>query len=246
MPLEAAFSSTAGVSCAWFCLGSTALVEVGLHARPDIVVIDRQHGLWERLAMEAAIGIARPFTPVIVRSADNTAGAIGEALDAGAVSVMVPLIESADAARRAVAYGRYPPAGERSAGGIRPLLVGLEGMANHIMPATIGVMIETVKGVEAIESIAAVPGLGYLFIGTGDLRLSRGDLALEAIEADCDRVLKAARANHLPCGIFTGTTQTALQQRAKGFDMVVAYSDIAIAQDGFEAATGALRCAASA
>jgi 2-keto-3-deoxy-L-rhamnonate aldolase RhmA len=53
--------------------------------------------------------------------------------------------------------------------------------------------------------------------------------------------LQAARANHLPCGIYTGSTQDALAARALGFDFVVAGSDIDVVRAGFEQAVAALK-----
>lgn len=239
--MQTAFAEKRALSCVWFAMGSTPLVEIGMTAAPDLIVIDRQHGLWERTALEAVIGQMRHQVPVIVRVGENSAQAISEALDAGAASALVPLIESADEARRAVSFGRYPPFGQRSAGGVRPLIAGMAAMKNDGDRISIGVMIETVAGVEQVEAIAGVEGLGYLFIGTGDLSLSRGDVAPDVIEEDCARILKAARASNLPCGIYTGSTQAALAARALGFDFVVAASDIDVVRGGFEQAVTALK-----
>jgi len=228
--LKDALASRGQLSCIWFSLGSPALVEIALHSHPDVVVIDRQHGLWERSTLESVIGLARHQVPVIVRCVDNSAQSISEALDAGA-----------EQASRAVSSGRYPPVGTRSGGGVRPLLGGFESMKNDAERIAVGVMIETVAGVERVESIAATPGLDYLFIGTGDLALSRGGAAAEQIGLDCERVLAAAHAHGLPCGIFTVSAADAVQQLANGFDMVVCANDIETARAGFEAANTALR-----
>ncbi|CAH2770592.1 MAG: hypothetical protein CBARDCOR_0731 [uncultured Caballeronia sp.] len=193
--MQTAFAEKHALSCAWFAMCSTPLVEIGLTAAPDLIVIDQQHGLWERTALEAVIGQVRYQVPMIVQVGENSAQAIAEALDAGSASALVPpLIESADEARRAVSFGRYPPFGQRSAGSVRPLISGMAAMKNDGERISIGVMIETVAGVEQVEAIAAVEGLGYLFIGTGDLSLSRDDAAPDAIEQDCAHILKAARA----------------------------------------------------
>ncbi|TDQ86676.1 HpcH/HpaI aldolase family protein [Paraburkholderia silvatlantica] len=238
--LHELFATGRRLSCAWFSVGSATLFEIGAAARPDLAVIDRQHGLWDRGGMEAAIGLVRYQLPVVVRVAENSAHAIAEALDAGAASVLVPLVESADEARRAVAHGRYPPFGARSGGGVRPLLAGLAAMKADGERISIGVMIETVAGVEQVEAIAAVQGLGYLFVGTGDLALSRNG-ATGAIERDCSRILAAAHAHGLPCGIFTGDEADACAQLANGFDFAVVANDIDVVRGGFERAVAALR-----
>ncbi len=111
----------------------------------------------------------------MVRVADGTATAIGQALDAGADGVLVPLVESADMARAAVERPTIRRSGHRSGGGVRPLA---RGFARYVAEAAartvVGVMIETAAGVENAEAIARVPGIDFVFIGTGDLALSLG------------------------------------------------------------------------
>src|SRR5260370_4486594 len=107
--LQQAFAGKRGLSCVWFAMGSTPLVEIGMNAAPDLIVIDRQHGLWERTALEAVIGQARYQVPVIVRVGQNSAQAIAEELDAGTASPLAPLVEPADEPRRPVSFARHPP-----------------------------------------------------------------------------------------------------------------------------------------
>ncbi|MCP1116872.1 2-dehydro-3-deoxyglucarate aldolase/4-hydroxy-2-oxoheptanedioate aldolase [Robbsia andropogonis] len=244
------------ISCAWFMLGSAAMVEIGLTAHPDCIVLDRQHGLWERTALEAAVGIARHRVPVVVRVADYTPGAISEALDAGACSVLVPMVETIEQAEAAVRASRYPPVGTRSAGGVRPLLGGTRMMRDDGVWSSVGAMIETRYGVENVEAIAAVSGLGYLFIGTGDLAMSHGDYRdldqgdrpelQSRVEADCLRVLRAAHAHGKPCGIFTTRLDDAVAKWRAGFDWVVACSDIDAARKGMSQACAAMQDARDA
>lgn len=220
----------------WLALGSAPMAEFAAHAKPGALVLDLQHGLWERGTLESAIGAVAAQIPVIARCAENSQSAIGQALDAGAASVLVPLVETADDARRAVLAGRYPPMGKRSVGGVRPLLAGLEAMRAADRDVAIGLMIETVEGVENVEAIAAIEGVDYLFIGTGDLALSRGTDDSQVISRDCERVLRAATANGLPCGIFTGNARAVRQALESGYRMVVCANDIDLLKEGFLAA----------
>ena len=124
------------------------MVELAARAKPDAIVIDMQHGLWERAALEAAIGVTPAAVPVLVRVAENSAIAIGTALDAGAEGVIVPLVETAAQARAAVAAARYPPRGARSGGGIRPLAQFADYVAAAGGAIVVAVMIETNKGLQ--------------------------------------------------------------------------------------------------
>lgn len=239
--LKARIAAGDCIAVSWLSLGSPALVEAAARAQPDAIVIDMQHGLWERRELEAAIGVVPSSTPVIVRVAENSATAIGMALDAGAEGVIVPLIENAAECRHAVRCAKYPPHGIRSAGGVRPLMdfgAYVEG-AEHI---AVMVMIETAAGLSNAQEIAAVEGLDMVFIGTGDLALSleigAGDASKHADA--CAEIKRACDDASVPCGAFTGTTDAAMERREQGYRLVVAANDIDIVVQGFKRATAAL------
>ncbi len=219
----------------WLALGSVPLAEIAAQAEADVVLLDLQHGLWERSTMEAAIGIANARVPVLVRTADGSMPSIAQALDAGAAGVLVPLVETAEDARRIVDAGRYPPLGHRSAGGVRPLMYGVASMVEADKHLALGALIETVQGVANARDICAVEGLDFVFIGTGDLALSRGTEDPAGLADCCAHVLQEAHARGLPCGIFTGTVEAARKGLADGFDMVVVANDIELAVRGFAA-----------
>ncbi len=229
------------LAVSWLALGSVAVTEIAARAGADAIVLDLQHGLWERRDLEAAIGLVPADIPVIVRVAENSALAIGTALDAGAEGVMVPMIESAADAAQALRHAKYPPHGTRSAGGVRPLKdFGAYVQGAHQLAVL--VMIETVAGLAQATEIAAVPGLDMVFIGSGDLSLSLqvGGADPRLAEA-CQSIRSACDAAVLPCGIFTGTRSAALASREAGYGMVVAASDIDVVAQGFADAMGALR-----
>lgn len=228
-----------GVS--WLALGSAAIAEIAAAARPDAIVLDQQHGLWERRELEAAIGLVPSEIPVLVRVAENSPLAIGTALDAGAEGVIVPLIESAEQAAQALGSSRYPPRGHRSGGGVRPLRSFGGYLAGADAIATI-LMIETRAGVEQATRIAATAGLDMLFIGSGDLALSLGaDPGQPQYVAACAAIRHAGDAAGVPCGIFTGSLAGARQRRDEGYRMVVVANDIDLVGRGFAGASEAFR-----
>lgn len=233
MPLKPRLREGPPLDLIWLALGSPALAECAVQEAPGALVIDLQHGLWDRSSLEAAVGVARRFIPVLVRTADHSAHSIAQALDAGASSVLVPMVNTEEEARLAVAASRYPPVGQRSAGGFRPLLAGLDAMVEADRQVAVGVMIETAQGVENAAAIAAVPGVDYLFLGTGDLSLARGTRDPAVLERDCERVLQAAQARGLPCGIFTADALTARKRLANGYRMAVSSNDIDVVRRGF-------------
>jgi 2-keto-3-deoxy-L-rhamnonate aldolase RhmA len=224
---------------AWLSLGSAAIAETIARAKPDGIVIDLQHGLWERRELEAAIGLTPANIPVIARVAENSAFAIGAALDAGAEAVMVPLIENAKQAEKAVAFAKYPPHGIRSGGGVRPLSNFVDYVEGSDKIVVI-VMIETVEGAKNAAEIAAVDGVDMVFIGTGDLSLSLGvfpDISHDHTKT-CSEIHEACKKAWTPCGIFTPNLELAKIRRGQGYRMVVTTNDAdLIARGAQQAAT---------
>ena len=232
--LRSMIASGRCIGVAWLTLGSAAIAEIAARARPDAIVIDMQHGLWDRRELEAAIGVVPRDVPVIVRVAENSALAIGTALDAGAEGVIVPLVETAKEARRAARHAKYPPAGDRSGGGVRPL----KDFAAYVEGAdaiAVIVMIETGKGLANAAEIAATEGIDMVFIGTGDLALSIGTFPQHRHDHSvaCADIHRACRDAWMPCGVFTGRPEAAPLARGQGYRMVVVATDIDIVQRGF-------------
>jgi len=236
------------IGCIWLALGSAAAAELAADTEPDAIVFDLQHGLWERQALEGAIGVVRTKSAPLVRVARNGAAEIGTALDAGAVGVIVPLVETAEEARRAVDAARYPPLGSRSGGGVRPLMDFKRYVPAANEGVLVAVMIETRRGVENAAAIAATPGVDMVFIGTGDLALSLGvfpDLG-PAHEAAINAIQTACRKVGTACGIFTLYSTMALDRRRQGFQCVVLGDDTTLLHHAFKQTSGRFRTRATA
>ena len=232
------------VGVVWLTLGLPTLAEIASRHGPDAVVVDMQHGLFDRLSLEATIAAAT--VPVLVRTRDDHPASIGEALDAGAEGVIVPLVETAEAARQAARACRYPPAGHRSGGGIRPLADFAAHIAHSSDGLVAAVMIETAAGVEAAAEIAD-SGVDMVFIGTGDLALSLGTApGSEAHEAACQTVLAACRKAGIPCGVFAMAPEAAVARIAQGFALTVASIDIEAFESTTKAALATFRAGATA
>jgi kynurenine formamidase/2-keto-3-deoxy-L-rhamnonate aldolase RhmA len=236
--LRSRLARKAPLGAFWMSLGSATVVEIAAGAKPDAIVIDAQHGLFDRQTLEHAVGAASRHAGVLVRTSENTPMAISQALDSGAEGVIVPLIELDHQAADAVAAARFPPQGHRSAGGVRPLAGDFAqycALANA--HTVVGVMIETQRGVRNAAAIAQTPGIDFVLIGTGDLAMSLGVVPGDPRhEQACRTVLEACRAAHLPCAIFTGHAEAAIARRREGYNLVVVANDIEIVGRGFSSA----------
>ena len=225
--IRARIAAGESLGCLWLSLGSPAVAEIAAEAAPDAIIFDQQHGLWERGTLESAIGLVRHRTSPLVRVARNGALEIGSALDAGAVGVIVPLVETAEQAAQAVAAARFPPQGERSGGGVRPLQRFAPYVAEAVESTFVAAMIETADGLANAIAIAATPGLDMVFIGTGDLSLSLGCFPAGGppLEAAIDTIAAACRAAGIACGIFTPYASMARERRRQGFTLTVLGDD---------------------
>lgn len=222
--------ATAGL---WLSLGSPAVAELAAESRPDVLVLDAQHGLWERTTLEWAIGQAGAC-PVLVRVARNRPELIGVALDAGATGIIVPLVDTAQAAAQAVSASRYPPEGTRSGGGIRPLRDMIGYIERSRAETLVCVMIETAEGLANAAAIAATPGIDMVFIGAGDLALSLGDSGA-GLENAIRHIREACTAAGVACGLYTPHVEAARRRAAEGFQLVIAADDASLLRQGFAA-----------
>ena len=226
----------------WVSTAEPLWAEVIARAGFDHVLVDLQHGTTELGTLGPVLqAILAGGSAGIVRVPSNEAAIIGKALDLGALAIVVPLVESAEAAASAVAACRYPPAGHRSAGPLRPnLLMGSDAMSDLERVGCI-VMVETAVGLARVEEIAAVEGLTGIYVGPGDLAISLGmspypdrRTAREASRhADAvETIRRTCGANGIAAGIFVGEGDRAREYLDAGFRIVTASIDYSLIEVG--------------
>ena len=204
----------------------------------DWVCIDQQHG-WSagHDAGDLVTAVRAAGAHALVRVAWNRPEEIGRVLDGGAEGVIVPMVESAEEARAAVAAVRYAPEGRRSWGSARtpytsvPSDVPAANSSNACL-----VMVESVQAVERVQEIAAVDGVDGIFLGPFDLALALGT-PLPALLADrsdtspLGRVVAACREHGIVAAAYGGTLARAKVLREHGFTMLAVSSDDALVTD---------------
>lgn len=225
----------------WMSLPGGLSAEIAAHQGWDSITIDQQHGQIGYEAMCAMLtAVSTTDTVPLVRVAWNGPGDVMRALDAGAYGVICPTIETAEECRRFVGACRYPPLGYRSVGPRRAMLYAGNDYVAHANDTVLSIVqIETRKGVENLDEIAAVEGLDMLYIGPSDLGLSLGR-AVQADQTDpvvveaIDRVLAGAKRSGRTAGIFCKSVDYSRAMAAKGFDLVTVTSDEALLSAGSE------------
>ena len=219
----------------WLLSASPMVAEAVGHAGFDWGVIDMEHApadLMEVVHMLQAVGNTR-MVPV-VRVPWNDAVTFKRVLDAGAHTVLVPFVQNADEARKAVAATRYPPQGVR--GMVAMGRASRFGTApQHFVTAnrTISVIVqlETPEAIDQLEAVAAVDGVEALFIGPADLSGAMGHVSELGHPAVMDLMAQAVRrckAIGMPVGTVGGTVDRVTQYRAMGFDFLAIDSDLGL------------------
>ncbi len=227
----------------WVVMDAPVATERVARVGYDYVCMDAQHGLMDHMGIIRALtavdagGVwagraGRPAPAGMVRVRENSPGAISQALDAGAAGVIVPMVDTAEEAARAVAAVRYPPQGERSYGPMRAILrVGTDVAAINDGLLCL-VMIETAEGLANVDEIARTPGIDGLYIGPSDLTLALGGRSSSdtGVLAEFDdalaRVRTAAEAAGIWTGIHTLDGETARKRLGQGFDLVTVACDL--------------------
>jgi len=233
---------------AWLSVGNVHTAELIANAGFDWVCIDMQHGLIaysDLLRMLPAISTTD--TTPLVRVSSNNLPEINKALDAGAMGVIVPLVNTAEDAAAAVSACRYPPDGTRSFGPTRAALYGGRGYAAEAngQIACI-VMIETQAGLDNLDAIVSTPGVSGVYVGPADLALSlglppRGDTDEPRHLAAVERILATCKRLGVPAGIHTGGLEWSKRRLAMGFDFVTLGTDTGFMMQAVTADLAAVR-----
>ncbi len=146
----------------------------------DFAFIDMEHNtMGIDTAAQIAVACHDAGVTPIVRVPGYEHHLATRLLDAGAMGIVFPHVDSAEHARRLVAQCKYPPVGHRSLGGpmaqlgFRPY-PRAESSALVNAATTLVMMLETPEAIEQADAIAAVSGVDVLLIGTNDLTLEMG------------------------------------------------------------------------
>ncbi len=229
-PVKARLAAGEPAIGSWLSLCSPAAAEAMAPIGWDWLVVDAQHspvGFETMVNCFRAIQLGGSIPMARVPWLETTW--IQRTLDAGALGLVVPMVNSAEEARQAVANTKYGPVGVRSSGGSR-VSGYIDGQyvkwANDNIAVI--VMIETITAARNAEEIMAVPGVDGCFIGPNDLALSMGlDLgdAGDEIETVMQGILKACQNTGKAAGKHCFDTAELSRRIEEGFQFLALSSD---------------------
>ncbi|MGQ9427109.1 HpcH/HpaI aldolase family protein [Gilvimarinus sp. F26214L] len=167
-----------------------------------------------------------PLVRIPMNGRENLQWQVKQVLDAGAYGVVFPYVETREQAENAIRAMRYPQArGDKAMepAGLRGLSPGIPswfwGVRDYVQRADVWpldpkgdllavIQIESKEGVDNIEEIASVPGIGAIFIGPADLSMSLGvpfQTNHPDMKAAMDKVLNVCKKRDIPCGLTTNS-----------------------------------------
>lgn len=233
----------------WVSGGTPTECEILGHVGFDFVLADFEHGIGDtRDVVDALRSIETTPTPGMVRVAWNDHVLLKRVLDGGVQSVMIPSVDTAEAARDAIRACYYPPAGIRgyAASVVRASTFGVE--TDYIHKANqnmlIAIQLESVTAVENAAKISALDGADIVFIGINDLAGNMGFLG-QTGHPEVQAMAKRAEQAVLSAGKVLGTVPSAGASvndlLDRGYRFIVGPHNVALLRDAASAAVAQYR-----
>lgn len=222
-----------------------SVIEVLAQSGLDFICIDAEHGPFDRGRLDSCLAMARALDlPALVRIGGPGGPAILQALDSGAVGVVVPHVLNAEMAREVVASAHFGAGGRSFATSTR-----WAGFASRAMSEVLDRDAETVVIAEVedpvaianVDEIATVPGIDALFAGPSDLSVGFGKRSLGSpeVKVALGRIADACRASKAAYAAWVPEIARAEGWREFGVNMFIVASDHGFLRAG--AAAAALR-----
>jgi 4-hydroxy-2-oxoheptanedioate aldolase len=195
----------------------------------DWLLIDGEHGPNDLRTIIAQLQVlaAHPVRPV-VRTRDHDPAAIKQLLDAGAQTLMVPMVETADQARALIRAMRYPPHGIRGVGTAMARAARWNGVADYFTHADdeqcLIVQIESRAALDGLAGILEVDGVDAVFVGPSDLAASLGHLGNPGhpeVRDAAARAIGQIAAAGKAAGVFSADPALAASYRDIGASFVL-------------------------
>jgi 2-keto-3-deoxy-L-rhamnonate aldolase RhmA len=233
-----------------FEFNSTGIGRIAASAGADFVIFDMEHTGWSTETIRMLVATTRAADTVpMVRVPATQYHLLSRPLDVGAMGLMVPMVEDEQQAHFIVRSSKYFPQGGRGAAFTIAHDDYADGdVASKMTSANDETMIiaqiETAKGVENADAIAAVDGIDCLWIGHFDLTQSLGTPAQfdnPVFSEAIDKVLAACAGHGKAAGIMVGGIDVGHEWIRRGFRAVAYWGDLWIYQQALSEGIATLR-----
>jgi len=213
------------------------VVEIVTSCNLSFIALDAEHAPFSKSDLDTCILAARANdTPVIVRVPTSNEEDVLSVLDMGANGVLFPHINCKQDAIAAINASKYKS---------KDFEMGRRGFSNSSRSGNYGsftidemieasnnnvsvlCQIEEIQAVDNIDEITEVRGIDCLFIGRADLAVSMGcnNINDSSVENAIDIVVKSAKRNGIPLGMYLPDNNDLEKWISKGFSLFIVGSD---------------------
>lgn len=233
-----------------FEFNTTGIARIAANAGADFAIYDMEHTGWNEETIRMLIATTpRPKLIPMVRIPTTQYHFVSRVLDMGAMGIMAPMVESAEETRLLVKSAKYPPIGRRGAA----FSIAHDDYRNDPIADTVRsaneetlliVQVETARGLENLEEIAAVPEIDVLWIGLYDLSSSLGipgQMQHPQIDSAIDKVLAACKKYNKVPAVLVTSVEEGRAQMARGFRFIGFGGDVWIYQTALRQGLEAMR-----
>lgn len=220
----------------WLSLGSLHASRLLARAGFDWLTVDLEHSAIDWSHAAALFGaIADAGCVPLARVPEGNHHLIKRVLDAGAWGIVVPMVETVEQAWAAIAAAKYPPEGNRSAGGGMHSLGFDASVGEYHLRANDEMLVvlqtESPAGVENADAIYRLPGCDAVFVGPVDLRFTMRQTdgtfpTDQQHEAMIQRIIGIGRGAGTPTGIHALDPHDALRRAEQGMQFIAVGSDL--------------------
>ena len=220
----------------WLSLGDLYATRVMARVGFDWLTLDIEHSPidWSQAATIFAC-IADAGCVPLARVPKGNHDYIKRVLDAGAWGIVVPMVDTVEQAKIAIAAAKYPPEGNRSLGGGMQFMNFEATPGDYFRRANDEILVilqtESPTGVENAEAIYSLPGVDAIFVGPVDLRANMRDKDWnepnhDEFEAVLQRIVDTGKQVGTPTGMHVQDAETALRRAEQGMQFIAIGSEL--------------------
>lgn len=219
----------------WFMSAAPQAVEALGFCGFDFIVVDMEHVPVDVPQLAHLLrALAATPTPPAVRITSNDRVVIKRVLDAGAGTVIVPFVQSAEEAADAVRAAKYPPLGIRGVAAVQRASrfgAATDYLARANDETCVVAQLETPEAIDRLPEIAAVDGLDAVFVGPNDLAAAMGHIGSvgnDEVQRKVEQAARVAKAEGIAAGALAPNVAMAQRFIDYGYSYVAIASDLAM------------------
>lgn len=235
-PVKAALKAGQPQVGTWLSLGNLYATRVMARVGFPWLTVDMEHSPIDISQAAMLFGaIAEAGCVPLARVPRGTHENIKRVLDAGAHGIVVPMVNTVEEAKLAIAAAKYPPTGNRSIGGGLHALNFDATAGDYYKHANDEILVvlqtESPEGVDNAEAIYSLPGVDAIFVGPNDLTFQmRGpdgvDPTPEQLEAMLQRILAIGKKTGTPVGLHVQSVDDVKRRIAEGWRFLALGSEL--------------------